>query len=124
MSDAKEIKKLEVPQFESDLPPHLLDESTKQERYIMEQLSVQKQQNAYIIDKLTEVHYSQQKTQAIVDANSERIEKLEVPGKLLKSKPVMIAVAIVAFTFLFVVYPYLLSLEFKELMPILKDFFL
>jgi hypothetical protein len=124
MSDEKKIEKLKIPEFKSDIPPHLLGECSPQDAYMMEQLSIQKQQNAYIIDTLSDVHYAQQVTNHKVGVNTQRLDTLEEPRKLFKSKPVMIAVAIIAFAFLFVIYPYLLSLEFKELMPLLKDFFL
>jgi hypothetical protein len=53
MSDeSADFKKLEVPKFESTIPVHLLEGSTAQERYILDSLSVNAQQNSWLIDSL------------------------------------------------------------------------
>jgi hypothetical protein len=121
---SKENKKLDIPEFKSDIPSHLLKECSAQEEYIMEQLSIHKQQNTFIIQKISDLHDNQSEIKQTISTNTDRIERLEEPKKMFSSKPMMIAVGIIAFTFLFVVYPYLLTLGFKELLPLLKDFFL
>ncbi len=124
MSANKPIQKLTIPEFKSDLPLHLLKDCSDQEVYIMEQLSISKQQTEWLIEAVQDVHFNQQITQTTVNDTVVRLDGMDENRKLFKTKPMMVAVAIVAFTFLFIVYPYLLSLEFQELLPLIKGFFL
>ena len=43
---------LEVPEFNSTIPPHLLGKLTEQERYLVETLSKMEQQNTWLINSV------------------------------------------------------------------------
>jgi uncharacterized membrane protein YjjP (DUF1212 family) len=123
MSDEKKPVKLDIPDFKSDIPTHLLDGCSNKDVYIMEQLSVQRQQNNHMIKTISDIHYTQQVHGSKIEEHQDKLDSIDKTKELITSKPVLLAVSIIAIAFLFGVYPYLLTLGVQELIPLLQSLF-
>lgn len=75
-----------MPEFKSKIPAHLLSGLPETERWLYDQVSIQGQQNEWIIRRSIKSDIRQDETAAEVAASRERIEALEQLRRIMTAK--------------------------------------
>ncbi|MEK6885106.1 MAG: hypothetical protein AABY22_36075 [Nanoarchaeota archaeon] len=114
---------LQVPKFESNIPIHLLKDSTDKDKYILEALSKLTNQGDWQNETLCQIHDLSAKTNGRVTRIEEwkteihvRLKKVEFIRKMLISKYFWFGLAV----FLFLLYPWILNRPTSQLFEIIK----
>jgi len=143
-SQAINNQELEIPEFKSEIPAVLLDGVSEKERHILNTLSIIQQQNHWQASILAQTFRQTVRTNGRVGRLEEKDEQKQliinelvkdvaenkectkdfkdIKG-LLNKKWFVFGGAMIAIFIAFFVYPYFLSLHFKDLLPALKGFF-
>ncbi len=135
---------LEIPEFQSLIPVSLLHGVSEREKHILETLSIIQQQNAWLIPMAAKTFAQATATNGRVlklednevvnklDLNTLKEEVLnngkiakEIDDvvKLFSKKWFLMGGAVIGIFIAFFVYPYLLTVNYKDLIPVLKSFF-
>lgn len=151
MSDpqpSNQVQELQIPEFKSNIPEYILNDikgSDKEHlKYILETISIIQQQSNWqtqilaqtfqqakktngrvnkLEEKLEEKNDEIQDIQGILAEDKDSVDDIKDIKKLLSKKWFIWGGALILVFFAFFIYPYLLSLGYKELIPIFRSFF-
>lgn len=77
---------MEVPEFKSDIPKHLTGSLSKSEQWLYEQVSIQGQQNKWLIERTLQADVEQRVTAEKVSSLKKRIQVIENLKAILTAK--------------------------------------
>jgi hypothetical protein len=142
LEDHSEYPELVLPEeFKSDIPEHLLNGASEQDQYIMRKLSENTQRGLWLCKGVLDTNGHVRKTNGQVKVNKVKIQEHEEILKAVKDVLPMIQSVKKAYDVIFgsklmmmlfgaglgfiafVLYPYILTKQFSELLPILAKFF-
>ena len=141
-------QELQIPEFKSNIPEYILNDIKGSDgehlKYILETISIIQQQSNWQAELLAKTYGQALRTngrvnklesemeekndeiqdiQGILAEDKSSVDDIKDIKKLLSKKWFIWGVALILVFFAFFIYPYLLSLGYKELIPIFRSFF-
>lgn len=140
-------EELVIPKFKSDIPSMLTEGLTDKDKHILDALSEIKQATNWQSPVLASLYKQAKITNGRVNEGEDNIVKIVSEIDILKlkidaiekktgqldkliklidtisSRPFLFSMACMGFFFFFIAYPFFLTVEFNQLIPMLKMFF-